>query len=118
MMANKKEATKKKTSAESHPKETFTAIKKSLVDTGRTFSKGADKVADIILDASQKGRKEKGKRLKEEVVATFKGISDATKKSLKEVNPSDVLHDTFYELGRVSRITKDKCIEIIDKLKK
>jgi len=98
--------------------EILPAIKKSLSDVGRCFSKGADKVADILLDNSQKKVSTKVKRLKEESVSVIKDVTFSIKKNLKNVKPADVLRGASYETGRFSRITKDTCVEIFNDLMK
>ncbi len=92
------------------------AIKKSISDMGRVFSKGADKVADILLDKNEKRIGTKVKRIKDESVSVIKGVSSNIKESLKDVKSKKVLCDASYGIGRFSRIAKDTCVDIFNDL--
>jgi hypothetical protein len=94
----------------------YESVKRCLSDIGRSFSRGADKVADIFLDDSQKTKSEKGKRLKEETLNTFKEITSGIKESLKNLKSNQLLSDASYEIGRLSRIAKNTCVEIFNDL--
>ena len=97
-------------------KGTCAAIKKSISDLGRGFSKGADKVADILLDKSQERASNKAKRVKDESVSVIKEVSSNIKENLKDVKPKKVLCGASYGMGRFSRMAKDTCVDIFNDL--
>ena len=96
--------------------DTFLAVKKSLSDIGKTFSEGADKIADILLNSSQNNKSTKTREIKEELVSMVKDVASGIKRSLKNVKPKDILCKASYEIGKLSRIAKDKSVEIFDDL--
>ena len=112
----KRRKRKKKSRKVVQKRETFTVIKNAVSEIGKSFSKGADKVADVVLDSSGRQKSTKGKRFKEATVSAFKDISSGIKKNLKNVKPKDVLCDASYEIGRLSRIAEDGCREIFNDL--
>ncbi len=96
--------------------DTFAAIKKSLSDIGGSLSEGADKVAGLLLENSQKDKGAKTRRLKKELVSMLEDVGSGIKRSLKKVKPKDVLCGASYEIGKLSRITRDACVKIFNGL--
>jgi hypothetical protein len=107
---------KKKIKDKKAKREIFPAVKKSLSDIGKSFSQGADKMADILLDNREKKVSTKIKRLKEESFSVIKDVTFSIKNNLKNVKPMDLLCGASYQTGRLSRITKDTCVEIFNDL--
>lgn len=95
---------------------TFRALKSAMVDACRSFSRGADRVADIIVDkgGEEAGTPAKAKKIKGAVVSTAREIGGAFKKNLKDIDAEDILHDTSYAIGRFSKLAKDGCAEFLD----
>jgi len=103
---------------EKKTKDTFTAIKKSLSDMGRTFSESADKVADLLLEGNKIKKGEKARKLKEDLISRIKDVASGIKRSLESVKPKDILCGGSYEIGKLSRITRNTCVEIFNDLMK
>ena len=95
---------------------TFAVIKKSFLDIGRSFSQGADEIADLLIEKSQKDKGEKFKKIKEALVSRVKKLGTGAKRSLKNLKPRDVLCDTSYEIGKLSKAVKNTCVEIFNDL--
>ncbi|MEI6437170.1 MAG: hypothetical protein WCO69_00295 [Candidatus Omnitrophota bacterium] len=78
------------------------AIKKSVAGIGKRLSRGADRVADIILEDGKDGKK--GKKIADETVAMFKDMKQQLKDNNKDVTPVDLIGDAAFCVGRVSGI--------------
>jgi len=76
------------------------AIKKSVAGIGSRLSRGADRVADIILDESKDGAK--GKKIADETVAMFKDMKEQLKHNSRDVKPQDIVSDAAFCVGRVA----------------
>jgi len=94
----------------------FRTIRNAVSGLGKVLSTGADNVADIFLDENLKGLSAKTGKLKKECVHTFKGAAKGLKKDLEIIKANDIVLDTSYGLGRLFRITKDTCTEIVNDL--
>ena len=93
---------------------TFKIIKQTFCDLGESFSERTDKLADICLDKSKEGKKNKFKNVKKEAVSLFKDLASKTKNNLKEIRFKSAICDTSYGMGRISRIVKDTSVEIFN----
>ena len=106
------------------------SLGKSLQDVGRNISLGTDRMADVIADESEEGKKARSARLKKEAVAmvtktvsdiktNMQGTSlpdfvhdlskgtDVLRKKMMDIDYTGFLHQTCYEAGRLSRIVND-----------
>lgn len=115
---NESEGRTQMVSYEKTTKGTFAAIRKSLSDISRSFFQGTDKVADVLIDNSEKDRGIKWRRLKKEVVSVAANITLSIKRNLRNVEPADILYDASYEIGRFSKIAKSTAREIFNGLMK
>lgn len=82
---------------------TFTALKNSFQDMGRSISKGTDKIADVFVDDSEEGKKAKGHRLKKETMTMVKSIASGVRSNMEGTSFSGAVSDISYETGRLSR---------------
>ena len=116
--ANKRKLNKKRVKGkqDNADRRTFTAVKDTLSNIGKGFSEGTDKVADIVLDSSQKLEGAKIQRLKEATAGMVKNIFGGIKNNLKDIKSEDVLCDAAYQIGRYSKIVKDNCAQIFNDL--
>jgi dGTP triphosphohydrolase len=113
-----KRKVKRRVKRKKETRDVFKDIKKSLSDIGDSLSEGADKIADLLLESGEKEKNAKVKKLKKQLVSTLEDIASGIKRSLGNVTPKDILCETSYEIGRLSRITRDKFVEIFDRLAK
>jgi len=88
----------------------------ALSEIGKTFSEGADEIADIVLDKNEKEFIQKVKKTKNECVAIFNGVAKVIKKGVKRINAKGVICDTSYQLGRSLKITINTCGGIFNDL--
>lgn len=110
---NVKEGKRKKMRRdEQRPWNTFTALKNSLSDSVAELVTGADKIADIIVDDSEKGRKTRARRLGQESVSMVKDIARRIKEDMQGASLAAVVRDASYEAGKLSRMIKDTVCEI------
>ncbi|HBR14149.1 MAG TPA: hypothetical protein DD723_01210 [Candidatus Omnitrophica bacterium] len=82
------------------------AIKKSVTGIGQSFSRSAERVANIILDDHHKVKGPKTKKITEETISMFKEVTKQFKTNLKDVHPWDFIDDAAYGAGRISGMTK------------
>jgi hypothetical protein len=88
---------------------TLDALKKVFTDVVDIFAEQSDKVADIVLDRDEYKVESKNKGIKKETLNTFKCLPGCVTKNFKGIGFKDVVLDTSYEFGRVSRVTKNTC---------
>ncbi|MBF0571446.1 MAG: hypothetical protein HQL12_06190 [Candidatus Omnitrophica bacterium] len=77
-------------------------IKKSVAGIGHNVSESAQRVADIILDEDSKLKGLKGKKITDETILMFKGVSRQFKSDLKDVKPRDFIAVGAYSAGKAS----------------
>ena len=78
------------------------AIKTSVAGIGKRLSRGADRVADIILEEDKEGKK--GKKIADETLLMFKDMKKQLKDNNKDVRPEDLVADAAFCVGRASGI--------------
>jgi len=77
-------------------------IKKSVAGIGQNMSRGAERVADIILnkDADLKGTKTK--KITDETISMLKGVGQQFKSDLKGMRARDFVAVGAYNAGKAS----------------
>ena len=88
----------------------------TLSELGKTFSDGADEIAEIVLDKNEKEFGEKANKIKNECVSMFKNAGREINDGIKKIKAKEMFRDFSYQLGRSFRITKDTCSEIFNDL--
>ena len=122
MAKKNKRQPKRRTSARrrhSSEQEVLAPIKRSLSQISKSFCRGADRIAAILVEDSGKTKgpeAKKLKRVKKELADTVKGVGCGLKQGLKSVKPKDVLRQAVYQLGRLSKATKDTCLGMFNDL--
>ena len=83
------------------------ALGNSFVDLCAGLASGADKIADVIIDDSEKGRKTKGRRIGRESIAMVKNIARDIRRDVAQVSFTGIVCDASYATGRLSRSIRD-----------
>ena len=79
-------------------------IRKSVAGISKGFSRGAERVADIIIDEGQALKGQKAKLVKDETIQMFKGVSRQLKSDLGDVKAGDFISVAAYSAGKVSAV--------------
>ena len=76
-------------------KNTFSEIRKSFVE-------GSDRLADICLNDTPEGKKNKLKNVTNETISIFNDIGSTTKNNFKKLMVNRVINDTSFGVGKAS----------------
>ncbi|MBF0330871.1 MAG: hypothetical protein HQL17_02960 [Candidatus Omnitrophica bacterium] len=90
-------------------------ICKSMSGLGQGISKGAERVADIILDEQGDAKGQKTKKVTDETLSMFKGVSKQLKSDLKGVKGSDLIGVIAFSAGKTSARVKHGFKALLDK---
>lgn len=94
-------------------------LKKTAKDFGKDFSEGAEKLADICVEISDRSAESegRGKKLAKETYFVFRKMALNAKENLKNFKLKRAIYDTFYQMGNLLRRSKNKSIKIFNELK-
>ena len=81
-------------------------IKKSMAGIGQGMSRGAERVADIILDEEKKLQGGKTKKITDETITMFKDVTRQLKSDLKGVKARDFVAVAAFNAGKASAAAK------------
>ncbi len=77
-------------------------IKRSVAGIGRGLSESADRVADIIIDEDKSLNGAKTRKVADETLSMFKGVTRQLCIDLKGVKGCDLINVAAYGAGKVS----------------
>ncbi|MBF0503598.1 MAG: hypothetical protein HQL14_00710 [Candidatus Omnitrophica bacterium] len=81
-------------------------IKKSMAGVRQNVSRGAERVAEIILDENKDQQGHKTQKITDETVAMFKGVSRQIRSDLKGVELGDFVAVGAYSAGKAAAAVK------------
>ena len=97
---------------------TLKTIQKTCSDFGETFTQASDKLADMCIDKSDDGKKNKVSKLSSETVNLVKDLASGSKENLKNISLENIISDASYGIGKISGATKTTGSWIMNKFNK
>jgi hypothetical protein len=91
-------------------------IKKYIFDSAMTLYKGADSIADIIVDDRRGDKGTKTYGVKKQLISMVNDIKSGTAKKLDCITPGRMVCDLFRGAGRLSGRAKADCVDLFNNL--